>query len=136
MKRIVVLALIALAVVSASAQVKYKPVDAAAISKILGHYKNSLKAENDGIRQSTLYQLARIKADYPWANLAGIMDDVKRVSKKDKSETVRIQANLVLAYLKDDSLSKKVQPEVPDEYAGFYSRIQAELFGPTEQVAE
>lgn len=136
MKRIVVFALVALAVVSAFAQAKEKPVDAATISKVLGFYKSSLKAENEGIRQSTLYQLARIKVDYPWANLAGIMDDVKRVSKNDNSETVRIQANLILAYLKNDGLSKKVQPEVPDEYAGFYSRVQSELFGPTEQVAE
>jgi hypothetical protein len=136
MKRILVSAIVALAMLSASAQAHDKPVNAAAVGKILELYKSSLKADNEGVRQSTLYQLARIKADYPWANLTGIMDDVRRVSKNDKSETVRIQANFILAYLKDDGLSKKIQPQLPDEYAGFYSRVQAELFGPTEQIAE
>lgn len=136
MKRILVLAIVALAALTVAVQAKDAPVTAEKIEKLIKLYKESLKVDNEGIRQSTLYQLARIKVDYPWADLSDISKDVKRVSQKDKSATVRIQANLTLAYLADDELSKRVQPVVPDEYAVFYNKVQSELFGAAEQVAE
>lgn len=136
MKRILVLAIVVLAVFSVTVQAKETPVTADKIEKLIKLYKESLKVDNEGIRQSTLYQLARIKVDYPWADLRDITKDVKRVSQKDESATVRIQANLTLAYLTEEGLSKKVQPLVPDEYAGFYNKVQSELFGAEEQVAE
>ncbi len=136
MKRILVLAIVAVAVLSVSVQAKEAPVTTDKIEKIIKLYKESLKVDNEGVRQSTLYQLARIKVDYPWADLSGIAKDVERVSQKDASATVRIQANLTLAYLTEEGLSQKVQPLVPDEYAGFYNKVQSELFGAAEQVAE
>jgi len=136
MKRILVLAIVAVAILSVSVQAKETPVTADKIEKIVKLYKESLKVDNEGVRQSALYQLARIKVDYPWADLSGITKEVKRVSKQDESATVRIQANLTLAYLTEEGLSKKVQPVVPDEYAGFYNKVQSELFGAAEQVAE
>ncbi len=68
----------------------------------------SLKSDNAGVRNSALYQIAKIRAQYPDYDLSKVEKEVEKVAQKDKSAIVRVNANLVDTVLNDKVAESQV----------------------------
>ncbi len=86
----------------------------------------SLKSDNAGVRNSALYQIAKIRAQYPDFDLSKVEKEVEKVAKKDKSAIVRVNANLVDTVLNDktaESMVNLAAAEPQEFFSDLYNSI-------------
>ena len=101
--------------------------DSKSLDTILKNYLNALKSDNAGLRNSALYQIVKIKAQYPEADLGVCEKCIAQMSSKDKNTHVRINAGLALLCLKDRQLPTKVQATTEEEPTKFFARLHQEI---------
>jgi len=131
MKRVYVTMMILLAAVLSNAQTSSHPEmkDHARAKRIIMGYVRALQSDNMGVRQSALYQLARIKSHFPEVDLTNTLDQIAQLSKKDEEPVVRVQASLILVYLQDRELLQTIKPESPADPVNFYNQVHVAVAG-------
>jgi hypothetical protein len=131
MKRILATVMILMAAMLSFAQSSDHPemTDRAKAKRIILGYERALQSDNMGVRQSALYQLARIKSRFPQVDLLNTMDKVAQMSKKDEEPVLRAQASLTLVYLQDKELMQSIKPDVPSDPVDFYNQVHVAVAG-------
>jgi len=134
MKRCYVTLMILLAAVLSNAQTTSHPemMDRAKAKRIILGYVRALQSDNMGVRQSALYQLARIKSRFPEVDLSNTVDQIAQLSKKDEEPVVRVQASLILVYLQDRELLQTIKPDSPADPVNFYNQVHVAVAGPRQ----
>jgi hypothetical protein len=125
MKRCLVTTMILMMAMLSFAQTASHPemMDRAKAKRVMLGYERALQSDNMGVRQSALYQLARIRSRFPNVDLANTLDRVAQMSKKDQEPVVRAQASLTLVYLQDRDLIQSIDPELPTDPVAFFNQV-------------
>ena len=86
-------------------------------------YTTALKSENDGLRNSAIFELAKIRSKYHYIDLTGYEKALKKMSSSDSKEFIRLNAQLTLTYLQDKTLSERVKVQDGEDPLAFYTRL-------------
>jgi hypothetical protein len=131
MKRILASNMILMMAMLSFAQTDTHPemMDRAKAKRVILGYERALQSDNMGVRQSALYQLARIRSRFPNVDLENSVDKVAQMSKKDEEPVVRAQASLTLVYLQDRELIQSINPELPSDPVTFYNQVHVAVAG-------
>lgn len=82
-------------------------------------FKNALMQENEGVRLSALFALARTRFEYPKTDFSSFDRTLVRLAKNDPSDRVQLYAKLTHLYLTDNSLVTAVpvvDVEAPQQF--------------------
>lgn len=86
-----------------------------------------LKSGNTGARNSALHVIAKIKSEYPNADLSEFNAVLKQLEKNDARSIIRVNANLAYVYINSPELAERIKVEDPENPAAFFSALYAEL---------
>ena len=87
----------------------------------------SLKSENDGVRNSALHVLAKVRSEHPQADLSVFNKALTQMSKNDDRSFLRANANLAYIYINSTELPSKVRTETQEDPSVFFNELYSEL---------
>jgi hypothetical protein len=90
---------------------------------------SAIKSEHAGLRESGIYLAAKIRHGYPDADLSKLVKELQKVMNKDKYSSLRVHAAMMIAYINDPLLNKRITAPDDDEATlAFYSSLNEELY--------
>ncbi|MBN2088764.1 hypothetical protein JW964_04090 [candidate division KSB1 bacterium] len=116
MKTTIITVVLALFAISSFAQVQK-------VECAMAGYLTALKSENDGLRHDALFQLAKLKAICPHKEFCRCMNELKRISQKDKNPLIRLHALMTIEYVQKVELQKTIDVMQYEDYLDFYNAV-------------
>jgi len=90
-------------------------------------YKAALKSENPGVRNGALMGLAQVKVLDPDYNFNDVKRTLLWMAARDKSNIVRVNAQLLYTYLDCQTLQRAVDVDPFEDADGFFIKIYREM---------
>ena len=78
------------------------------ITTAITNYNNNLKMENNGVIESTLYQILALAKRYPTADYSTITENLKTLSFDVQDDRIRFKAHLTYQALNNKALLESV----------------------------
>ncbi len=103
------------------------PVDSGKLELATKGLLASLKSENPGVRNSALHVLAKIRSEYPQADLSVFNRMLTQMSKNDAQSMIRANANLAYIYINSTELPSKVRTQDQEDPSVFFNDLYSEL---------
>ena len=120
MKRIVSTVLVLCLAAAAAHSASNAPVLTETACKM---YKIALQSDNIGLRSSAIFELAKIRSNHSHADLCEYERVLKKMSTNDSIHMVRMNAQLTLIYLQENTLSDRIKVGSNEEPSAFYARL-------------
>jgi hypothetical protein len=90
---------------------------------------SAIHSNHAGLRESGVSLAAKIRNGYPDADLQKLAKELQRVMNKDKFSSIRVHAAMIIAYINDPFLYKRINaPDDDEAFLGFYSKLNEELY--------
>jgi HEAT repeat protein len=86
-------------------------------------YIMALKSDNVGLRNSAIFELAKIRSQCDYVDLTEYEKVLKKLSSVDNNHLIRMNAQLTLTYLQDKELSDKIKVQDDEDPFAFYTRL-------------
>ena len=90
-------------------------------------YSRSLQSPVAGIRLNAMYQVAKLKSQYPELDYQVILNKLGKISKSDALETLRLHAKLTSMYLNDEALWKTVRAVNDENPMEFFNELYRKI---------
>lgn len=120
MKKIIIIVLLTFFAISSFAQVQK-------VECAMAGYLKALRAENEGLRHDALFQIAKLKSDCPRTEFCRCLNELKRVSQKDKNPLIRLHAQMTIEYFQKPELRKAIDIGQYEDYLEFYKAVYARI---------
>jgi hypothetical protein len=89
----------------------------------------AIKSDHAGLRESGVLLAAKIRHGYPNADLNKLVRELQKVMNSDQYQSIRVHAAMMIAYISDPFLYKRVvAPHDDDAFFGFYNTLNQELY--------
>ncbi len=89
----------------------------------------AIKSEQAGLRESGVALAAKIRYGYQDADLSKLIRELQKVMNRAACPSIRIHAAIIIAYISDPYLFKRiVAPDDDEAYLTFYTTLHNELY--------
>jgi len=90
-------------------------------------YLNALDSENQGVRDSAILQVVKVKVKYPDENYQTIIRKLQKLSKRDDVFYIRTHAYLACEFFKHPELAQMINPADYQVPAFFFDQLYQKI---------
>ncbi len=131
MKKIVIISMVCI-LFTGILYAKPKPAPNPQVEMAVSNLLQALESDNIGLKNSAMFQLTKLKFQYPDYNMAKVEKVIAKLEKNDNSSIIRINANLVKTIMKENPKESTVFITAPD-HREFFNNLYSTLVLSSEQ---